>query len=183
MVLSRSRRVALVLLALVALVAAFDGWRWLRAAQINRIIDTARVPTEAEASAHPELRYAQAWALAASGASDAALNRYGSLQADARLGAAARYNTANLLMAQALRLREEGHAEQAGQALALVELAKENYRELLRADPGNWNARYNLERAQRIAPEADADDAMPPDLQRGAEHSATSMRGMTLGQP
>ena len=33
-----------------------------------------------------------------------------------------------------------------------VELAKENFREALRLDPGDWDARFNLEYAWRITP-------------------------------
>jgi mxaK protein len=42
----------------------------------------------------------------------------------------------------------------------MLETAKARYRELLRLEPGNWDARYNLERALRLAPEAQdtADD-------------------------
>ena len=38
-------------------------------------------------------------------------------------------------------------------ARPLLELAKATYREALRLDPGRWDARYNLERALRAAPE------------------------------
>ena len=36
---------------------------------------------------------------------------------------------------------------------AMLELAKQRYRDLLRLRPGDWDARYNLERALRLAPE------------------------------
>ena len=57
------------------------------------------------------------------------------------------------------------------QAQALVELAKQRYRDLLRADPGDWDARYNLERALWLAPEAQdvfgaETDDMPKELLR-----------------
>ena len=126
------------------------------------------------------MRFAAAHAQAASGAGDAALSRYGALQDDTPLGQAARYNAANLLMRQAIALRA---GAQPGLALPLVELAKEHYREVLRRDPDDWNARYNLERAQRLVPDPDEADDTPVGPQRNAERAATTMRGHAPGLP
>ena len=132
----------------------------------------------------PELRFAQAHALAqsqaASAARDAALNRYRALQSDVRLGAAARFNSANLLVRQAIEVRASA---QPGQAIALLELAKEYYRDVLRDDPSNWDARYNLERAQRLQPDADDDEAPPLGQERNRERAVTTMRGYAPGLP
>ncbi|MDO9314605.1 MAG: MxaK protein, partial [Burkholderiaceae bacterium] len=68
-------------------------------------------------------------------------------------------------------------------ALPLIELAKETYRELLRADPDNWAARYNLERAQRLLPDPDDGDAPPAEAPSNAERAATTMRGSSPGLP
>jgi mxaK protein len=47
----------------------------------------------------------------------------------------------------------------------LIELAKQQYRELLRADSQDWSAKYNLERALQLLPDLEqeppADDLMP----------------------
>jgi len=174
----RARRMAWMLLALLAALAAFDLWQGAQARRIDRLIDAGGAGDDPDAP--PELRFAQAFAQAASGADEAALNRYGALHDDPRLGHAARYNSANLLLRQAIELRARS---QPGQALALVELAKEGYRELLREDPTDWNARYNLERAQRLVPEAEEGDDAPPDAKRGAERAATTMRGYSPGLP
>ena len=73
---------------------------------------------------------------------------------------------------------------QPGQAIALIELAKELYRDVLRADPQHWDARYNLDRAQRLLPDPDeAPEAAPPDTHRDAERAATTMRGYSPGLP
>ncbi len=181
------RRRTLVRLAWVALVAlgalaALDGWRFVRAARINAQIASGALPPESD-DAPAQIRFAQAYAQAASGATDAALTRYGALQAlqdDRSLGQAARYNAANLLLRQGLALRE--HA-QSGQALALIELAKEGYREVLRSDAGDWAARYNLERAQRLVPDPAEEDEAAPDVRRNAERAATTMRGYAPGLP
>ncbi len=49
----------------------------------------------------------------------------------------------------------------AARGLPMVELAKQRYRDLLRDTPGDWDARYNLERALRLAPEENPLDADP----------------------
>ena len=101
-------------------------------------------------------------------------------QVDQALGQAARYNSANLLMRQAMGVLASA---QPGQAIPLLELAKEVYREVLRKDPGQWDARYNLERAQRLLPDPDDTLAGPPDPQRNSERAVTTMRGYSPGLP
>ena len=58
----------------------------------------------------------------------------------------------NMHLRQALAARTDG-AE--GQAMALFELAKQSYRDTLSIDPKDWDAKYNLERVLRLAPEAE----------------------------
>ena len=67
------------------------------------------------------------------------------------------------------------------QSLPLLELAKQGYRDVLRDDPQQWDARYNLERALRLAPEAEEGDdgAAPPPL--ASERAVTTMKGFSLG--
>lgn len=67
------------------------------------------------------------------------------------IGRAARLGLAN-------RYLREGLASEAGprHARPLFELAKQGYRDILRVHPGDADARYNLERALRAAPEATA---------------------------
>jgi mxaK protein len=175
----RNTQVVFRLLALLAVAAAVDAAWLLRAEGYNRDIEAGRVaPTGTPAGR--ELRFAQAYALAASGESEAALNRYRSLQGDDVLGQAARYNSANLLLRQAQAISDKG---QPGQALPLIELAKETLREVLRTDPQHWPARYNLERAQRLLPDPDEGDDQPPPPANQAERAATTMRGYSPGLP
>lgn len=187
-------RAAWVLLALLASWAAVEASLWWRAARWNAAIaevaaappgDAASVPLPADGA--PELRFAAAWrdaaaadAQASRSAREAALARYRPLQDDSTLGQAARFNGANLLMRQAIEMRA---GAQPGQAIALIELAKEGYRELLRHDPGFWPARYNLERAQRLLPEPDGEPEPPPEAPPKAERAATTMRGYSPGLP
>jgi mxaK protein len=168
-------------LALVAAMALHDLWQLRQVARLNEQIASATPPlADASAAAPRELRFAQAYAHAASGADEAALNRYGALYANDAIGRAARYNSANLLLRQAIELRT---GTEPGQALALIELAKENYRAILRSAPDEWDARYNLERAQRLVPEPEQADDEPPDLKRDAERAATTMRAYSPGLP
>ena len=188
----RTTRAVLVLLALVSLAAVIDGVGLWRQQRWNALIasDLVAAPvtgpvTAAAASERNDLpaqvQFAQAYALAADGAHEPALNRYRTLQAHAQLGQAAHYNSANLLLRQALVVRA---GTQPGQAIALIELAKELYRDVLRADPQHWDARYNLDRAQRLLPDPDeALEAAPPDTNRNAERAATTMRGYSPGLP
>lgn len=166
-------------LVALALLAAFDGWQLLQAGRLNAQIEAGELPPE-DATAPAELRFAHAAAQAASGAGEAALTRYGALHADTPLGQAARYNGANLLLRQGMALRA---SSQPGQALALIELAKEGYREVLRHDADDWPARYNLERAQRLVPDPEGVDEEPPEARRSAERAATTMRGYSPGLP
>jgi mxaK protein len=175
----RTTRIVWLLLAAAALAVAVDGALWWRDQQRNAQITRGAVPIDAKDLPAP-MHFAQAHALAASGADDAALAHYGTLQGDSPLGQAARYNSANLLMRQAVALRED---DKPGQALALIELAKEHYRDVLRHDPGHWHARYNLERAQRLVPDPQETDAPVAGPQRSAERAATTMRGFSPGLP
>jgi mxaK protein len=172
-------RAVLAALAVVCALAAVDGGLLWRATQRNAAIAAARLPDDTK-DLPAEMRFAQAAALVASGADEAALNAYTALQSDSPLGQAARFNSANLLLRQAERLR--GGA-QPGQAIPLVELAKETLREVLRHDPSFWDARYNLERAQRLLPDPEEDDTQPEGPQRNAERAATTMRSFSPGLP
>lgn len=177
------RRRAWIALLLVALLA-LAGWRSLREKQawnlaIQATATAASAPLPGvDAPAH--WHFAQAVAFAADGQEEAALARYRGLFDDPVLAAAARFNSANLLLRQGLRLRE---SSQPGQALALLELAKEGYRALLRADPLQWDARYNFERALRLQPDAEPDEAALPSPPLDAERAPTTMRGTAQGLP
>jgi len=68
-----------------------------------------------------------------------------------------KFNLANLYFREALRLRDAGSKDL---AMPLIELAKQNYRDILRYDSGDWEAKYNLELALVLAPETDPVDPM-----------------------
>ncbi|MDM0049498.1 MxaK protein [Variovorax sp. J22R115] len=175
----RRTRVVLGLFAVVAAAAAIDGAHTWRQHMWNEAIVSGPLPAD-DKDVPVQVRFAQAHARADSGADDAALRLYRSLEDDSPLGQAARYNSANLLMRQAVVVQA---GAEPGKAIALIELAKEIYRDVLRVDPQYWDARYNLERAQRLLPDPDEMDVAPPETRRDAERAATTMRGYSPGLP
>ena len=95
---------------------------------------------------------------------DEATAAYGKVEneGDERFQQAVRYNQANLYLQRAMAGRQQDEDDI---AVPLIELAKHLYRELLRADPKFWSAKYNLEQALKLAPliedEELAEDVMP----------------------
>lgn len=138
------------LLALAfAMAAAWQGWRLQQALHLNAAIAAA----DAAALDAPlaEVRFARALALARAGDAEGAAKAYKALIQEERpdIRRAALFNLGNLRMREALDLGG------GSTTLPLIELAKQSYRDLLREDPGDWDARYNLERALWLAPELD----------------------------
>jgi tetratricopeptide (TPR) repeat protein len=128
----------------------------------------------------PEARLARAVALSRLDY-DGALAAYKSIIQSNRedLHRLALYDLGNLHLRQAVQY---GLADEA-QSLPLTELAKQSYRDLLRRDPTDWDARYNLERALRLAPEEDADaseDTNPPDPR---EHQRSTIADPRMDLP
>jgi mxaK protein len=127
----------------------------------------------------PEARLARAVALSRLDY-DGALAAYKAIIQSNRedLHRIALYDLGNLDLRQAVQY---GLADEA-QSLPLTELAKQSYRDLLRRDPTDWDARYNLERALRLAPEDDDDseDTGPPDPR---EHERSTIADPRMDLP
>ena len=146
-------------------IAAYQGVQLQRAGRVNAAIAAASV--SGLDSTLPEAHFARARALSREGKYETALNTYKTLVKSDRsdLRRAALYNLGNLHMRQALASGPNAAAE----SLPLIDLAKQSYRDLLREDPGDWDARYNLERALWLAPEVseeDTDQNRPTDWER-----------------
>ena len=80
------------------------------------------------------------------------------LRADDAAHARMLYNMGNARVRAALKTIEQGHFDS---AIPLVALAKAEYRAVLRLDPDNWDARYNLDVAMRLVrdlPRAEGED-------------------------
>lgn len=165
---------------IVVLAAAilFDGYHLVRAVQVNRALPQAEAG-EAAGPRHPYLGFARAYGLQQDGDFEPALEAYAAIDVgeDESLRAAITYNLANLYLRRALDYRDAGADDL---ALPLVELSKEYYRELLRADAGSWDARFNLELALRISPETELE---APEAERNPEHNPRSAAGIQVRKP
>jgi len=138
--------------------------------------------TAAGANDHlpPEARLARAVSLARVDY-DAALAAYKAIIQSNRddLHLIALYDLGNLHLHQAIKA---GFADEA-QSLPLTELAKQSYRDVLRRNPTDWDARYNLERSLRLAPEDDDatdEDTGPPDPR---EHERSTIADPRMDLP
>jgi mxaK protein len=146
-----------------AVLAGYQGWR-LRQAQ-------------APAVTAPEAQFAQALELAKQGDYENALQLYKALARGERaaLVSSALYNTGNLHFREVFKDGPDASLRR----LPLLELAKQSYRAVLRRDPSSWDARYNLERALWLAPEAEETDTIT--VQRDAEQRVMSTLQSTRG--
>jgi mxaK protein len=144
--------------------------------------------TDALRDAPREVRLARATALSQAGAFDAAFKAYSGLIDPAALdgiGRHALYNLGTMYLRQALGAQPAGGDRPAATAAAsaeagpLIELAKQRLRDLLRAAPDDWDARYNLERALRLAPEEN--EAIAEEANTNVERRNVMLRGMDPG--
>jgi mxaK protein len=184
---------ALVAVALAA-VTVGESLRLQHAQSINAAVATwsrvvapaaqSQPPAWATAGAadhlSPEARLARAVALSRVDY-DAALAAYKEIIQSNRndLRLVALYDLGNLHLHHAI---QAGLGDEA-QSLPLTELAKQSYRDLLRRDPNDWDARYNLERSLRLAPEdddANDEDTGPPDPR---EHERSTIADPRMDLP
>ena len=116
------------------------------ALRAGRHADAARYPGDAG-------RYAGAYAEYLAGHYQQARQGFSQLEHsdDRALRVAALYNTGNTYLEQAMAI---DRVKDADRAIPLIELAKSSYRAALRLAPGHWEARYNLERALHLLPDA-----------------------------
>ncbi len=159
-----------------AVLAGYQALRLHEARRVNEAIASAS--TSLATSDVPEAQFAQAVGLARAGDYEGALQRYKALgRGDhGTLTADALYNTGNLHFREALKDSPDALLR----LLPLIELAKQSYRAVLRRDPQRWDARYNLERALWIAPEAE--ETMVETMQRDAEERVMSTLQSTRGE-
>lgn len=176
-------RVSIVLAVALLAAAVYDLLLLARQQAINARIRAEQTQTIAD-NEPLAVVHAEALRQARDGQSRAAHDLYArvALGADRDLRLRAEYNHANLLLREAMNLRQDIEIDD-GRALPVLELAKESFRKVLRETPDAWDARYNLERALRLAPE-------PPEVEEGEglapqqrERAPTTMRGDTLGLP
>ena len=162
--------------------AAVEGVRLMQALSIARQVRAAEAGAPIPAGARGEVRLAHALGLAQRGEADAAIRDYKHVIQDGGPTArhAAQLDLGNLELRGALD--QEAHG-QGADATPLVELAKQSYRDLLRDEPGDWDARYNLERALRLAPEVDEQPAEELSNPPTRERSISTLQGARIDLP
>ena len=147
---------------------ATDDWTTLRRDQA--VTAAMNLATAKESNAQhdenhdsgeaPEVRLARAVSLSKAGRSNDAQRLFDPLisqEDDQAIQAAALFDLGNMY------LREAAGPAAASpiRSLPLLAQAKERYRAALRLMPDDWDARYNLERALWLAPEAPGDQEDP----------------------
>ena len=158
MVIQDLRLSAIAILSALILAICYDGIRLAYDQQFNDALaagDAARVNGRDDA----RRQFAEAYALQQQPDFKAAVKAYAAIHAPAhgQLQMDIKFNLANLYFREASQLREIGSNDL---AMPLLELAKQNYREILRTDSGHWDAKYNLELALHLAPDTDPVDAL-----------------------
>ncbi|MGH8550173.1 MAG: MxaK protein [Methylococcales bacterium] len=101
-------------------------------------------------------------------------------EGDPRFRARVYYNLGNIYLSQAMERVENFDI---AQAVPLVELAKDAYRQALRIDSGYWNAKYNLEVAMRLVPEMERSSMDPEDENARKDAPWTTVPGFPRGLP
>ncbi len=153
----RKLSVFMILLVLI-LALSFDGFHLLQELEFNGALaagSVAQLNDRDDASR----QFAKAYELQQQRDFKAAVKAYAAIAADvnSQLQLDIKFNLANLYFREAKQLREAGDNDL---AMPLIELAKQNYREILRRDNKHWSAKYNLELALVLAPETDPVDPM-----------------------
>jgi mxaK protein len=176
----RRRRVLTAIAATLGVMALLALGERLRIDRWNALMTSPAVIAAPE-NAPPDVRLAQARALAARGKFWAALSLYRQMigNGNPAVRTTARFNEGNLLLREAIALHSAGDD---ARAQPLLQLAKESYRQVLREQPMEWDAKYNLELALRWAPEPDEEE------QGGANpavvrHATVIQRGVVQGLP
>ncbi|HSF48864.1 MAG TPA: hypothetical protein VLA73_10945 [Burkholderiales bacterium] len=171
-------RTIVVLLGLLAVAASYDLFMRARIGAINSAIAEGSIAT-VESGLSPLALFCKAYWLDRQGKRDQAIVFYQQVErvGDPELKLDARYNASNILLRQALEARASD------EVLPLVELAKEGYRAVLRENSQHWDAKYNLERALKLAPDTHPSETAGSGPSPGRERAITTMKGVTLGLP
>ena len=151
MVRSSSLKRALSLAAIAFFVAG--AWECVRLREALRFNSAVRADQLAAAAERdiPEGASAAALIRQRKGEFEQALHTYASIHAEGpALTSAVRFNLANSYLRRAFELGDSAGADVIG---PLIELAKQEYREVLRGDSHAWDAKYNLELALSVQPD------------------------------
>ena len=168
-------------LALTAVLVAIavDLYALLGERRVNAMLARGEIARVAERDT-VRGRFALAFRLHADGQLQAAIDAYGAIASESapELGTAQYFNLANLYLERAVELER---ADELQGAMSLVELAKQNYREILARDPYHWDSRYNLTRALEMLPDiaaVDYENERNPERSPQAPRAARSYEGL-----
>ena len=165
-------------MAIVSLLAV--GQAGLSLMQTNKVNDFITNPSEFEqVPEHLKAQFAQAFHDAEQGKSAEALEMLTEVLVtnDRKLEAAAYFNRGNIHLrdAQALPASDTGR-------IALVGLAKQDYRSALLLNPNLWDARYNLELALLMVPEEPSENKVYT-KRKGSESVVVKAVGFRVDLP
>lgn len=165
----------LAILSACILTIAYDGTQLIQDQRFNQALDSGGV-TGIEGKDSPVRQFAQAYNLQQQPDFKAAVQAYAAIDAVSRsqLQLDIKYNLGNLYFREALRMGEAGDNDL---AMPLIELAKQNYTEVLRVNSGHWDAKFNLELALVLSPELDAVDPLAERNPERSPRAITKMRG------
>lgn len=167
-----------------ALAAAAAGALWGMNAARNRAISALNRGRDVTIASNgtPEVLFARAYFLMTHNRLDDAQPVAGmlDLRASARLRAAVHYDLANARLKLAFDKIENGDFDAAG---ALVGLAREDYREAMRLDPDDWNARFNFDVASRLVREYPSFGFTPDERRQGPRPLWTELPNTPRGEP
>ncbi|HDY85612.1 hypothetical protein LCGC14_0625310 [marine sediment metagenome] len=168
----------LVVVAVLSLLAAGQaGLSLWQTGKVNAFISN---PASSEnIPEHLKAQFAKAYNEAEQGKAKEAMERLTTVVAteDEDLEAAAYFNRGNIHLQDARALA----ADDTGR-VALIGLAKQDYRTALLIDSSLWDARYNLELALRMAPEESA-DKKPYAKRKGSESVVVKAVGFRVDLP
>lgn len=175
------------LLLVSMLLSAFQLWSLYRIHRENQwmveLIEGRDIAIDKLVTAAPEVRLARAIYLRQKQRYNEALDTLSSLvsKGDSRLQSQGRYNLGNVYLAQAMAEVEAGRINQ---ALPLLTLAKQAYRQALTLDSVFWDAKYNLELAMHLLPEFDRiSNETPDDTATQPSQLWTTVPGFPRGLP
>lgn len=154
------------------LAIAYDGVRLLDDLRFNRALETGMPTGGGDATR----QFAQAYDLQQQQDFKAAVEAYAAIPAESgsRLNQDVNYNLANLYFREALKMLDSGDDDR---AMPLIEMAKQNYTDVLRVDGRHWDAKYNLELALVLAPELDPVDPLAERNPERSPRAITKMQG------
>lgn len=148
-----------ILCAALALIAGsvmvHQGYRAYDASRFNRDL-AARNYSSAGSHASLNGQLSRAYALQRSGRFEEAIKGYAQVEAaaDDGLMRVVMFNLATLYLERAIGSLGNGRDV----SLPLIELAKETFRQILRVESGDWDAKFNLELAIRLSPEPEDEE-------------------------